>query len=56
VVRSIPLVLKNFLLFASSMAGRPDDGFEKLVSLRRELGIEAFLDFPGAIDRRTRTE
>jgi glycosyltransferase involved in cell wall biosynthesis len=56
VVRSIPLVLKEFPAAHFVMAGRPDDGFEKLVSLRRELGIEAFLDFPGAIDRRTRTE
>jgi glycosyltransferase involved in cell wall biosynthesis len=56
VVRSIPLVLKEFPSARFVMAGSPGDGFEKLVSLRRELGIEAVLDFPGAIDRRARTE
>jgi glycosyltransferase involved in cell wall biosynthesis len=56
VVRSIPLVLKEFPSARFVMAGRPGDGFEKLVSLRHTLEIEPYLDFPGAIDSATRAE
>jgi len=56
VVRCIPFVLEEFPTARFVIAGTPGEGFERLVSLRRQLGIEAFLDFPGAIDRRARTE
>jgi len=56
VVRAIPLVLKEFPEVRFVMAGKPGKGFETLESMRRDLGIDSRLEFPGAIDWRSRSE
>lgn len=56
VVRAIPLVLDRCPEARFTMIGRKEDGFGGLRRLVHELGVESYVDFPGWVDERRKSD